>query len=97
MTIDELAYQLRKAKIEMEHEVLLKEMEIILVSEAGFPITILGLVASLGFNLSLSEILMVSGFTAIVTGLIDWYREKKKEAIKAKQLELDNLLKELKA
>ncbi len=95
MFINEIAYQLRKAKIEMEHAVLLKEMEIALVSEAGFPISIIGLVVSLGIYFSVPNILMIVGFTSIVTGLIDDYRIKKKKEIMAKELEIDSLLHEL--
>jgi hypothetical protein len=43
-------YQLRKAKIELEHSVLLKEMEIALTSEVAIVIAVFGSVISLNFN-----------------------------------------------
>lgn len=91
----DISYQLRKAKIELEHSVLLKEMEIALTSEVAIVIAVFGSVISLNFydfyNLQ-RNLLFIIGLAAIIGGIIENYREDRKEKIALKQAEIDDLL-----
>ena len=82
-------WECRKTKIELEHEVLLREMDVILVALAGFPITIVTII--LQFELWNNSTLMIIAIFSLVLGIIvfDDLRSNKKEKIVAKQKELE--------
>jgi membrane protein implicated in regulation of membrane protease activity len=96
---ENLSYQLRLAKITMEHEVLLKEMEIAITTQVALIIAVMGLIASIRFFETPTYLVLVTFILIIVASmLIGWLqntREDKKGQIESKQSEVDVLLNEL--
>lgn len=85
----------RIAKIELEHEVLLREMEVALVGMIGLPVTAVTLI--LQFALYQNGLLFLISLLLSVMGLVflDDYRSIRKEKIVAKEKELESLMVEL--
>jgi hypothetical protein len=90
--VPDFCWECRKTKIELEHEVLLREMEVTLVAMIGLPITTITLV--LQFTLWQSPPTTLIAFLLMAMGIVylDDYRSTKKEMIKAKENELDKLI-----
>jgi hypothetical protein len=95
MNNKEVVLECRKTKIELEHELLMKEMEVALIAMAGLPITAITLI--LQFQVWRDTTLMVLSimFLAIGIVLLDDLRSDRKDKIIAKQKELDALILEL--
>lgn len=93
--VQDFIWECRKTKIELEHEVLLREMEVALVAMFGLPITTITLV--LQFDLWQSPPITLVAFLLMAMGIvyIDDFRSTKKEMIKAKENDLDKLILEI--
>ena len=91
----DVVLECRIAKIELEHEVLLREMEVALVGMVGLPVTAVTLI--LQFVLYQNPAIMVLSLLALATGLVllEDYRSERKDKLTKKQQELDALANEL--
>jgi hypothetical protein len=91
----DVVLECRIAKIELEHEVLLREMDVILIGIAGLPVTILTLI--LQFELYKNGLLFLTSLLLLVIGLgyLNDYRTDRKEKLLAKEKELDTLILEI--
>jgi hypothetical protein len=85
----------RIAKIGLEHEVLLREMEVALVGMVGLPVTAITLI--LQFVLYQNGLLFLIALLLPIAGevYLDDYRSERKEKILSKEKELDALIVEL--
>jgi hypothetical protein len=91
----ECYWECRKTKIELEHEVLLREMEAIFVAMAGLPVTFATLI--LQFDLWKNGLLLLSIIATLIIIIVylDDYRSDRKSRIEAKERELDALVIEM--
>lgn len=92
---NEVVLECRIAKIELEHEVLLREMEVVLVGMIGLPISATTLI--LQFELYQNGAIFLIALLISVMGLayMDDYRSDRKDKIVAKEKELDALVLEI--
>ena len=92
--VQQCIWDCQRAKIELEHEVLLREMDVALAGLAGTPIAVVSLLIQYWNNsVAVTVLIMI-----LATGLVffNLLREDRKEKILAKQRELDELLMEMK-
>ena len=91
----DVVLECRIAQIELEHEVLLREMEIALIGMIGLPVTAITLI--LQFALYQNGLLFLVSCLLPLMGWVylDNYRSERKEKIVAKEMELESLTVEL--
>lgn len=91
----ECIWECRRTKIELEHEVLLREMDACLIALAGYPMTVVTLI--LQFELWKNSVTMTPALMAFAIGTLffDYLRSDRKEKVIAKQKELDKLILEI--
>jgi len=95
MNNKEVVLECRKTKIELEHELLMKEMEVTLIAMAGLPITAITLILQFQIWRDTGFMILLIMFLAIGIILLDDLRSDRKDKIIAKQKELDALIVEL--
>jgi hypothetical protein len=94
MDKDETILTLRKNKLDMEHDTLLQDRNVIVLTEAGLPITVFNLVitAQLYNSTSLALIAIVVAFTM---GVIEFFRRRNSEEIAKKHEAVDILVRQV--
>lgn len=93
MDKDEAILTLRKNKLDMEHEELLQDRNVIVITEIGTPITLINVIIT-------TQIYMLGLTTIIFAGLvfmaiIEWFRRRNKKAIVKKRNEIDQFIRQL--
>jgi hypothetical protein len=93
--VQQCIWDCRKAKIELEHEVLLREMDVALAGLAGTPIAVVALL----IQYSNSPVVVLGLLLILAIGLGSFYylSEDRKEKILKKQQEIDALVTEMNA
>ena len=92
--VQECIWECRKTKIELEHDVLLHEMDVALVGLGGLPLTIITLIIQLDLWKNPILPFLMLGFAGGI--IFFWYlRDDRKEKIVAKEKELDALMSEM--
>lgn len=86
----ECVWECRKTKITLEHEVLMREMDALLIGEVGIPITTVTLILTSEIDRVLA--IIICALLATVMVFFDYLRSDKKEKIVKKQKELDCLI-----
>ncbi|MCL5949757.1 MAG: hypothetical protein M1490_04700 [Candidatus Bathyarchaeota archaeon] len=92
MTKSEVSIQVRMEKIKLEHQALLQEMNVILVSLVGLPSAWLTAVNYLNLTSQIGSPFVIL-VLATVIGAVEWIRERKDDQLKDKRDEMDELLK----
>lgn len=92
---EEVVLQCRMTKIELEHEVLLREMEVVLVGMVGLPISAITLI--LQFGLFQNGLIFLIASLVTIMGLVylNDFGSERKDKMVAKEKELDALILEL--
>jgi hypothetical protein len=93
--VQESVWDCRRTKIELEHEVLLREMEAVLIGIVGLPIAIITIAVEFKLWQNASSLLALGFFTIIVFLSMEAFRSDRKEKIVAKEKELDALVLEI--
>lgn len=93
--IQECIWGYRRTKIELEHEVLLREMDAALAGLAGTPIAVVALLIQYwGNTIAVTVLIMILAIGLVLFNLL---REDRKEKILTKQKEIDTLIAEMNA
>jgi Ca2+/Na+ antiporter len=90
-------WECRRTKIELEHEVLLREMEAALIGLIGIPIAVVTIAFQVEVWQNQAALLTLAFIAIVLSILLDSFRSDRKEKIVAKQKELDDLITELTA
>ena len=94
MDKEEAVLTLRKNKLDMEHQELLQDRNVILITEFGFPLTVINvLVTAKLFTTSAIGLIVVASF--IVVGIIEWFRRQNATSIVDKRNEIDVFIRQL--
>jgi hypothetical protein len=91
----DIVLECRVTKIELEHELLLREMEAILVAMVGIPISAITLILQFGIYHNALILLMSALITIMGLTYLDDYRSDRRDKLIAKEKELDALIIEL--
>jgi len=94
MDKNEMILTLRKNKLDMEHEALLQEREIILIAETGIPITALNITITAQLYAHPLPVVVVAA-SALAIGFIEWLRRRNNKRITEKRQEIDQFILEL--
>lgn len=88
---EEAILTLRKNKLEMEHEALLQDRNVILITEVGLPITILNIIitARLYAQDLITAIVLAS---VLLIAIVERIRRQKETEIRNKRNEIDDFL-----
>lgn len=91
---DEAILTLRKNKLDIEHQALLQDREIILIAETGIPLTVANIVVTAQWYAppNLAGVLVAS---SIVVGGVEWLRRRKNRQLVEKRTEIDRFISEL--
>lgn len=93
--VQECVWECRRTKIELEHEVLLREMEALLIGIVGLPIAVFTLAFQFQVWQNPTNFLALGLVTIALFFFMEFYREDRKEKITAKEKELDSLILEM--
>lgn len=96
MDREEAILTLRKNKLEMEYEALLQDRNVILITEIGFPITIVNIIVAVGL-FTLDIITAVVAASVLIIAVVDWVRSQKETEIRNKRDEIDDFLQQFEA
>jgi hypothetical protein len=91
----EYIWECRKTKIELEHEVLMREMDVALLGLGGLPIAIAGILFQYNLWQYPTPMLLLMLLASIGLTVLENLRENKKEAVVSKERELDALISEI--
>jgi hypothetical protein len=96
MDKEEAVLTLRKNKLDMEHQELLQDRNIIVITEAGFPLTLINIIitAQLYMSSIIASIILAS---LLFMGVIEWFRRRNKAEIINKRNEIDVFIRQLKS
>lgn len=94
MDKDEAILSLRKNKLEMEHQALLQDREVILIAETGVPITVANIVVAAQWytHPAITMVLLVS---SVIVAIVEWLRRKKNTEIANRRQEIERFIAEL--
>jgi predicted HAD superfamily hydrolase len=94
MDKEEAILTLQKNKLDLEHEALLQDRNVILITEVGLPLTVLNIIvtAQLYSGNMIGGILIVSG---VLLAVIERFRRSNEIELKKKRRKIDTFLKEL--
>lgn len=93
--VQECVWECRRTKIELEHEVLLREMDVALVGMAGLPIAVVTIALEFQLWQNASIMMLLTFFSVVFLVLMEALRSDRKEKLVAKQKELDTLILEI--
>jgi hypothetical protein len=91
---EETIWTLRKNKLDMEHQALLQDREMILIAETGFPITMINVVVTAQWY-TYPLIVSIVAISGAIIGAIEWGRRRKNREIIQKRQEIDHFIAEL--
>jgi hypothetical protein len=91
---DEAILTLRKNRLDIEHQAILQDREVILVAETGIPITAANIIVTAQWYdpLRLGPVLVV---LAVTMGVAEWLRRRKGKQLVAIRHEVDRFISEL--
>ena len=84
---------LRKNKLDMEHDELLQDRNLIVITEIGFPITLINIAVAIKLNISLIPLTVFAGL--VVMGVVEWVRRYNKKKIVEKRNEINAFIRKL--
>jgi hypothetical protein len=94
MDRQEAILTLRKNKLDMEHEELLQDRNVIVITEVGTPITLINVIA-VAQPYVLSSLTSIILASVVFMGITEWFRRRNKRAIVNKRDEIDSFIQEL--
>ena len=93
--VQESVWECRRTKIELEHEVLLREMEALLIGIIGLPIAIVTIAFQFQVWQSISLVWTLAYIAIVLFVVMAFLISDRKEKIIAKEKELDALILEI--
>jgi delta 1-pyrroline-5-carboxylate dehydrogenase len=91
---EEAVLNLRKNKLDMEHEELLQDRNVIVITEVGIPITLINaIIATSVYTPDLVASLTLA--TVVFMGITEVFRRRNKRKILSKRNEIDAFIREI--
>ena len=94
MDREEAVLTLRKNKLDMEHEELLQDRNVIVITEIGTPITLINVIVTAQLYI-LSYLTSIIFASIVFMGIIEWFRRRNKRTIVNKRNEINLFIREL--
>jgi hypothetical protein len=90
---EEAIFTLRKNKLDLEHEELLQDRNMIVITEFGIPFSLGNILVAIKADISITVGTGIVG--VILLGVMEWYRRKNKTKISEKQKEIDSYIRKI--
>jgi hypothetical protein len=94
MDREEAILKLRKNKLDMEHEELLQDRNVIVITETGIPITLINIIVATQLYTT-SVLISIIVAIAFILGIVEWFRRQNNAKITNKRNEIDIFIRQL--
>ncbi len=90
---EEAVFTLRKNKLDLEHEALLQDRNVILITEFGVPFSLGNILVTLKPDMTIVVGAVIIG--AIFLGVIEFFRRRNDQAVRDKRKEIDAYIRKI--
>jgi len=90
---EEAIFTLRKNKLDLEHEELLQDRNMIVLTEFGIPFSLGNILVAIRPDISITVGTGIVG--VILLGIMEWYRRKNRTKISEKRKEIDSYIRKI--